>query len=125
MKAKLFTICSAWSVLLLLNSCYPLQIIKGDGDLVTQEISIDNYTGLEASNTSTMDITYTQSDKAAGLTVVTDRNILEKYNIRVQEGKLKILPKKEYEHALFVPTSFIVTTNSAHLNKIDIAGSVN
>ncbi|MDR2118602.1 MAG: DUF2807 domain-containing protein [Tannerellaceae bacterium] len=123
MKTKVFTLCSACSALLFLNSCFSFQVIQGDGDLVTEEISISDYSGIQTANSSTIDITYTQSDGAAGLSLVTDRNIYDKYDIRVVEDELKIRPKKEYEHALFKPTSFIVTTNSAHLRKIDIAGS--
>ncbi|MDR1918904.1 MAG: DUF2807 domain-containing protein [Tannerellaceae bacterium] len=124
MKPNLFTVCSVLSVLLFLNSCFSFQIIQGDGDLLTQEIEIEDYVSIQASN-SAIDITYVQSDEAPALTVITDRNILEKYNIRVREGKLKILPKDEYEHSYFKPTKFIVTTNSTSLRKIDVAGSIN
>ncbi|MDR1938822.1 MAG: DUF2807 domain-containing protein [Tannerellaceae bacterium] len=124
MKPKAFTICGVLSVLLFLNSCSPFLLIQGDGDLVTQEINIDDYTGIKASNSS-IDIMYVQSDEAPTLTVTTDRNILEKYDIRVREGKLRIEPEDKYEHALFKPTKFIVTTNSTSLRKIDVSGSIN
>lgn len=115
--------CSVLSALLLLNSCFSFQIIQGNGDLVTKEINIPDYTEIQAANSSTIDITYAQTDGEAGLSIVTDRNVLDKYNIRVEGARLKILPKEEYRHAFFRPTSFIVTTNSARLRKLDISGS--
>lgn len=91
--------------------------------MFTEHIRIGYYTEIEASN-SEIDILYTQSDEGVGLSVVADRNILEKYDIRVVDGKLKIQPQEEYKHTYFKPTRFVVTTHSTHLNKINIAGSV-
>jgi hypothetical protein len=122
MKTKVCITCSALSALLLLsNSCYSFHEIRGSGDLVTEQISIGDYTEIKASN-SAIDITYTQSDEAAGLRIVTDRNIFEKYNIRVEKGKLRIQPDEKYKNAHFKPTSFVVTTNSTRLRKVDFAG---
>lgn len=91
--------------------------------MLTKQIDIGYYTEIEASNAG-MEILYTQSDTGAGLSVVADRNILEKYNIRVIDGKLKIEPRKEYKQAWFKPTRFVVTTHSSSLNEVDLGGSI-
>jgi hypothetical protein len=123
MKMKVF-LCSVCCVgLLALGGCFPFQVIKGDGDLVTKEISIDDYKAIKASN-GAIKLNYKQSDEAPGLTVTVDRNIFEKYDIGVYDSRLKIVPKKEFEYANFKPTTFTVTTNSTTLNKLDAAGSV-
>ena len=124
MKTKLLILCGTWSLLLLLNSCISAQIIRGSGDLVTEEIPIGNYNKIQVGQAS-IDVTYTQTDQPAGLSVVTDRNIFDKYIFRVEDGKLEIRPKPEYRYASFQPTRFTVTTRSAGLNKIDKAGSGN
>ncbi|MDR1357400.1 MAG: DUF2807 domain-containing protein [Tannerellaceae bacterium] len=134
MKTKSFVVSGALGATLLLNGCIPFHVIRGDGDLVTEEINVGDYSEIEASLSSNMEINYTQSSEATALTVFTDRNILEKYDIRVEGNKLKIMPKEEYMNnvrfkvseynAMFFPTKFIVTTGSTGLRRIDTAGSV-
>ncbi|MDR1344676.1 MAG: DUF2807 domain-containing protein [Tannerellaceae bacterium] len=135
MKAKSFITCGALAAGMLLNGCVPFHVVKGDGDLVTREINVGDYSEIEASLSSNMEINYTQSGEATELSVLTDRNILEKYDIRVEGQTLKILPKEEYMYrarvkttqynAMFLPTKFIVTTASKGLRIIDTAGGVN
>jgi hypothetical protein len=105
-----------------MNSCNPFLLIRGDGNLVTQELTLDDYDKIEASHS--IKVTYVQSEEAPTLTVTTDQNIMEKYIFRVKNSKLQIKPKEEYEHAHFHPTQFTVTTHSKGLRKVDLAGSV-
>ncbi|GHT33906.1 DUF2807 domain-containing protein [Bacteroidia bacterium] len=109
--------------LLGLSSCFPFQVIKGDGDLVTQEISISDYSKIKVSNGS-VNLTYSQSEETPGLTVTVDRNIFDKYDFEVIGSELQIVPKEEYKNTGFNPTVFTVTTNSTGLNKLDVAGSI-
>ncbi|MDR1203837.1 MAG: DUF2807 domain-containing protein [Tannerellaceae bacterium] len=107
---------------LVMNSCNPFHMIRGDGNLVTQELTLDDYDVIQAAHT--MKITYAQSEETPVLTVTTDQNIMEKYILRVKGTKLQIKPKDEYKHAHFFPTQFTVTTHSKGLRKVDLAGSV-
>lgn len=122
MKTKALVVLFACS-LLLMNSCFPFQRIKGDGDIITEVININDYDELQAGNTS-MKIEYIQSDEAPALTIITDRNIFDMYDIRTDGNKLKIIPKPEYKQAHFSPTEFTVITNSSGLKKVDAAGSI-
>jgi hypothetical protein len=109
--------------LLGLSCCFPFQVIKGDGDLVTQEISISDYNTIKVSNGS-INLTYSQSEETPGLTVTVDRNIFDKYVFEVKDSELHIVPKEEYKRTGFNPTVFTVTTNSTGLNKLDAAGDI-
>lgn len=122
MKTKALLLLAV-GTLLLMNSCYPFQKIKGDGNVVTEVINIGDYDALQAGNSS-MKIEYRQSDEAPSLTITTDQNILEMYDIRTEGNSLKILPKPEHKQTGFFPTEFTVITNSTKLKKVDVAGSV-
>jgi len=97
-------------------------MVRGDGNLITQEIPISDYDKIEASNS--MKINYVQSTDAPGLTITTDQNIFEKYYFIVKDNTLEIKPKREFRHARFLPTEFTVTTNSSTLKKAELAGSI-
>lgn len=113
------------SAALLLSSCFPFQTIDGDGDVITENLEIDNYTELEAICPSAK-ITYTQSPDAPALRITTDRNIYEKFEFTVKNGhKLIIRPKNEFRKARFSPTEFTIVTRSHGLEDIDLAGQVN
>ncbi len=109
--------------LLLLYSCFPFQRIKGDGDVITEIINIDDYDVLRVGNCS-MQIEYKQLDGSPSLTVSVDKNIFEMYDISTENGTLRILPKAGYRNAAFSPTQFTVVTNSRALKKLDAAGSI-
>jgi hypothetical protein len=107
---------------LLMSSCNPFHMIRGDGTLVTQTLTLDDYDVIEANRL--IKVTYVQLEDAPTLTVTTDQNIMEKYIFRVKDSKLQIKPKEEYKHANFFPTQFTVATHSKGLRKVDLAGSV-
>ncbi|MDR0748603.1 MAG: DUF2807 domain-containing protein [Tannerellaceae bacterium] len=108
--------------LLSMNSCNPFHLIRGDGNLVTQTLTLDDYDVIEASHS--IKATYIQSEDPPVLTVTTDQNIMEKYTFQVKDSKLQIKPKDEYKYANFFPTQFTVTTHSKGLKKVNLAGSV-
>ncbi|MDR1879713.1 MAG: DUF2807 domain-containing protein [Tannerellaceae bacterium] len=107
-----------------LGSCSSFQTIKGDGNLVTEEIDINSYDAIELAG-GTMKVFYVQSEEAAGLTVTVDRNILDKFRFETKNNRLRIRPEKEYQQAHFRPTEFTVRTNSNDLQKLGVAGNVN
>lgn len=121
MKTKL-SILLVCLLTLTLNSCNPFQMVRGDGNLVTQELTLDDYDMIEASHS--VHIIYVQSEDTPALTVTTDQNIMEKYDFLVKGTKLQIKPKDEYKRANFFPTQFTVSTNSKGLRKVDLAGNV-
>ncbi|MDR3142340.1 MAG: DUF2807 domain-containing protein [Tannerellaceae bacterium] len=107
---------------MIMNGCNPFLLIRGDGNLVTQELTLDDYDAIEASHS--IKVTYVQSEDLPALTVTTDRNIMEKYIFRAKGSKLQIKPKDEYKNAHFRPTQFTVSAHSKGLKKVDLAGSV-
>jgi len=112
-------------IALILPGCFPMQTVEGDGNLVTNQISITDYDEIYA-GMSSMKIEYIQDDNAPYLQVTTDQNIYEKYEFVVENGhKLLIRPKKEYRRSHnFRPTEFKVITNSHKLREVDIAGQI-
>jgi hypothetical protein len=125
MKTKAFIFSVILGAGLLLSGCIPFHIVRGDGDLVTKEISVGDYSKIKAAKATSVEIVYTQSGDNTPLTVTADRNILDRYDIRVESGELKILPLAEYDDRfMFNPTKFTVTTSSSALSRIDMAGGV-
>jgi hypothetical protein len=120
-KVSIFTACLS---ALLMSSCNPFHMIRGDGNLVTQTLTLDDYDIIMIGGGHSIKVTYVQAEDAPSLTVTTDQNIMEKYIFRVKDSKLQIKPKEEYKHANFLPTQFTVATHSKGLKKADLAGSV-
>lgn len=109
--------------LFLLSSCFPQQTIKGDGNIVTEDVSISEYDCLEIAGGS-MVVDYTQTDAPEALQIKTDQNIFDKYEFIVDGRTLKIRPKREFRrHTNFRPTEFMITTNSRNLKKLETAGN--
>jgi hypothetical protein len=105
-----------------MNSCNPFYLIRGDGNLVTRTLALDDYDVIEAGHS--ISVTYVQSEESPALTVTTDQNIMEKYIFHVKDSKLKVKPKDEYKHASFLPSQFTVTTHSKGLKRVNLAGNV-
>lgn len=108
----------------LFNSCAPMTIVKGNGNVITKEISITDYAVISASGSSLV-VHYEQSEATPYLKVSVDDNIFEIYDFEVVDGdKLKIRPNKNHRFNTQIrPTEFIVYTNSRNLRAIDCAGS--
>lgn len=110
--------------LLSFSSCFFMQTIEGDGNVVTQSIEITDYDNLSVEG-GTILVDYTQTDTPSSLQIKTDQNIFEKYEFKMEENELKIRPKKEFRNRTnFKPTEFVVTTNSRSLKKVAGAGNV-
>lgn len=110
-------------LLLFLNGCIPSRIINGNGELVTEIISITDYDKIQTAGS--VKVNYTQSEEAPFFEVTTDSNIFEKFEFIVSDdGILRIRPKQEFRRGYnFRPTQFTVTTNSTQLHKAELAGS--
>lgn len=122
MKTKLAS-CLFLSMVLLLTSCFPFNRVKGDGNLVTEEISIGDYDEIDISGTSAV-VNYQQSDAAPALKVTTDKNIYDMYEFKTDGNKLLIRPKHDFRKSMISPTEFTVTTQSTKLTDADLAGAV-
>lgn len=122
MKTKRFTFLLL-SLPLLLTSCFTFNSIKGNGDLVTEEISISDYDEISIAGTSAV-VNYEQSESAPALKVTTDQNVYEMYEFKLNGRKLFIKPKEEYKKTLIRPTEFTITTQSKSLNEANLAGNI-
>ncbi len=123
MKAKI-TLILLISLLFIFTGCIGKTIIKGDGDIVTETVSIGDYKKISLAGSVKVD--YTQSESEPYLEVTLDKNIFEKFEFVVEEGDhLNIRPKKEYRrNTHFRPTEFNIKTNSHGLAGIMAAGQV-
>lgn len=102
----------------LLCSCHTNKV-HGDGNIVSQEISIKDYIGLHIGGEN-IDLTYIQSNDPPHLKIETDRNIMDILKAEVNDNVLVIRPRKK--HTWINPTRFVVTTNSTALRDIKMAG---
>lgn len=120
-KSIALTICL--SLLLAITSCIPMRTIEGDGNVVTEKITITDYTALTLAG-GKIEAYYEQSEKEPELTVTTDKNILDIFLFEVENGKLKIKPQKKYEKMYRIkPTEFTIRTNSTTIKSFKLAGS--
>lgn len=113
------------SLLFVLNGCVVGKITRGNGDLVTEEITITDYKQLSVTGGKIV-VNYMQSEDAPFLEITTDENIFEKYEFVVENNqKLCIRPKAEFRrnHSFF-PTEFTIKTNSHQLEKVEGAGGL-
>lgn len=112
------------AVSLIATSCLSMRTINGDGNVETKQINITAYDEIETMGGS-MNVQYAQTpDSGATLTVSTDRNIFDMYEMKVKDRKLIIRPRDEFRNVTFRPTTFTVTTNSATLKAVDVAGHI-
>ncbi|MCD7978183.1 MAG: DUF2807 domain-containing protein [Tannerellaceae bacterium] len=111
------------SLFILSAGCRSLTRVKGDGNLLTKEMELTDYEGIEISG-NRVEVIYTQKDHKAGLIITTDSNVYHAYDFVVKDQRLYIEPKKEYEGAYISPTTFLISTHSKKLNYIASAGKV-
>lgn len=100
-------------------SCHMMSV-KGNGNLVTKEISVSDYQALAVQG-GNIELTYTQSEGAPYLQIETDQNILDLLEIKVNGDELKIRPLNK--RTSINPTRFVIKTNSKGLKDLKIAGS--
>ncbi len=100
--------------------------IRGNKNIVTQEISINDYDEIEIS--VPVDFEYRQlQDDAPYLKITTDENILEHLNIYVEDRTLHIKPQRRGgKNSLYYnlnPSVLSIWSNSTSLREVDNAGS--
>lgn len=105
----------------LLFSCN-VRTINGDGNVASREVQITDYEILQVQG-SNIELVYVQSGDAPYLKVECDQNILDVMRMEVSNNELIIRPKDKSISIL--PTRFIITTNSAGLKKLRMAGQGN
>ncbi len=105
----------------LLTGCN-LPVVKGNGNIVTQDFPVGDFDKIKISAGSAS-IDYVQSDNPV-LSVRTDENIFEKFDIYVDNRVLYIKPKNEFKKATIVTTEFVVKIQSSALTEADLGGSV-
>lgn len=118
---RIFMIPFVLGLVLLASGCSYFKIVRGDGDLVNEEIKIEEYDRIMLAGPS-MSVIYQQSDEGPALQIKTDRNIYEMFEFKVIDNELRIYRKEEYEHYSPFPTEFTVTTRSEKLRYIGLTG---
>jgi hypothetical protein len=115
MKSILYTISVALMVLAL-NSC-SFNSVRGSGTIVSNEVSIPDYKGIDFGGGATM--VYEQKPGAPYLRIETDDNIYPLLKVEVKGGTLHIHSTENIN-----PTKFIIYTNSSTLEYLSINGSM-
>ncbi len=93
--------------------------IKGNGNIVSKEIAISNYTEIDAG--SMVEVVYEQKTiKEPYLQLNVDENILPLLDIKVENNKLIIRSK---DNSNIKPSKFKIYTNSINLERVRLAGS--
>lgn len=106
---------------LLIPSCSYFNVVRGNGELVDEELQIGDYDRITLYGPA-MKIRYSPSDSAPFLRVKTDRNIYEMFEFTADEGELQIFLKEEYKKHHLFPTEFTITTGSKNLRYINLTG---
>jgi hypothetical protein len=112
-----------------LNSCVSdinitTNAIKGNGTLVTNEISIEDYDQIKIAGS--MELNYQQLDENPYLQLIIDENLVEFLDIYVKNRTLYIEPAKNnagVRSYSISPTKFTINTNSTQIKSIDRVGS--
>lgn len=118
MKTKALFL-STCMMLLMACGC-SMHVIKGDGNLVTETIAISDYSEVSV-NGGNVEYIYQQADSVPSLEITIDKNLKENLEVKVEGDKLIIRPIKRGMN--LSPTAFIIKSSSAHLNKVEFAGS--
>ncbi|MCL2246827.1 MAG: DUF2807 domain-containing protein [Lentimicrobiaceae bacterium] len=122
---KIITLISIMAICLslLFNSCVAFaKEVNGNGKLVTQSVSVSNFSKIEIE--TYVEIDYSQGKSKGSLEFTVDENLLDYYNIYTKSGVLYIELKKEHKNKVYLkPTKTLITISSEQLEKIDIAGS--
>lgn len=105
----------------LVSGCSYFNVIRGDGDMVDEEVEIGEYDRITLQGPS-VEIHYTQSDDGPFLRVKTDRNMYGMFEFTANDGELQISLKEEYKRHHLFPTEFTVTTGSKDLRYVHLTG---
>ena len=99
-----------------------LKTIKGNGDIVTKDITISEYTQLKiGGNIEKPVFNYSQKeDQTSSVRLTIDSNLLPYLEIKVEKGCLVIHTKNK---ELLRPTRMVVDAQSAHLDKAHVDGA--
>ncbi|GAB6008519.1 head GIN domain-containing protein [Dysgonomonas reticulitermitis] len=115
MKSILYTIGIAL-IALALNSC-SFNSVRGSGTLVSNEVSIPDYKGIDFGGGATM--VYEQKPGSPYLRIETDDNIYPLLRVEVRDGTLYIGSSENIN-----PTKFNIYTNSSTLEYLGASGSI-
>ena len=91
-KAFFFMVC----IWLLTTNGFAQNTIKGDGNIITKEISISDYD--EISYVGKVNIKYEQSNASPFFKITIDENILPHLDIKINGKTLIIQPKNEKKY---------------------------
>lgn len=118
-KALFFVSC----LLLLAGSACATKPVKGNGNVVTKQISISDYN--EISTAGVLEFVYEQTDGEPYLEVQIDENLFPLLQIEVDDDELKVGPKQKDRDGSYnlKPTVFKVVSHSRTIEDIDIASS--
>ena len=126
MKNLRFALVIVTSMIIFLPACYFGPTVHGDGNVVTEERSVDSFSGIKGS--SGIKVFITQGDEES-VKVIADQNLQEIIITEVIEGKLKIWTehnirdaKSKEVHVVFKDINYLSSSSGCHLkgeNKLE------
>lgn len=109
-------------ILLLVSGCNFIPSIKGNGNVTTHTIDINDYDRIELQAPSIL-FNYSQEPESApALTVTVDENIYDLFSFITHENTLVVSLKDPNMKKRIRPTQFLITSNSTSLKKVSMAG---
>lgn len=97
--------------------------IKGNGDIVTKDIPISEYTQLKiGGNIEKPVFNYYQTESQSSVKITTDSNLFSHIEVKVQKGRL-VIGTRDKER--LQPTRLVVESQSVRLDKVRIEDSYN
>lgn len=108
--------------------------IKGNGNVITKEISISDFDAIEVGGNISFEnksfnsgmkknnkLNYSQQNGKSTLSITIDENLFSYLEIQSANGKLSIKSKNREK---LIPTQFIVQASSKEIQKVSLSGSM-
>lgn len=118
---RIFFLATSVCLLFLLPGCSYFNIVRGNGELIDEQIEIGDYDQIVLAGPAA-EVRYTQSDSTPSLQIKTDRNIYEMFEFKVEDSTLQIIQKEDYKKLHLFPTEFAVNTSSKNLRIVNLTG---
>ncbi len=119
MKKKIIALVFAGSIILMLPACFFGPTVYGDGNVVTEERSVESFSAIKGA--SGLRVFITQGDEES-VVVIADQNLQDKIKTEVVEGKLKIHSeynirdaKSKEIHVVFKDINYLSSSSGCHL----------
>ncbi|MDL2215435.1 DUF2807 domain-containing protein [Dysgonomonas sp. OttesenSCG-928-M03] len=118
MRISFFALLSLLLVVSCKSNPHPSGMVRGNGKVITREVPVSNYTGMEL--TGSCELVYEQKvSQRPYLKIEIDENLQNSVNIRQKNNILHV----SLGNGNFSPTKYKIYTNSPGLARVKLSGS--